>query len=177
MVDNVSTFCNMSWKYTIKKIDQTLVPPLPQVLRIRAVTRGMVNFVGLRVPTKGTAPTPPINPTLNRRNMGVVTFAGRFGRHAGGSTNLVVPIIVAICTSRSFAFMAGAPPTTILVGGTYNVRDNSNIPGGAGITSVAGSRMEGVTRRGVPSLGTTAIRATVDVVTNATHSVNVAIMS
>ncbi len=118
-----------------------------------------------------------MNPTLNRRNIGVVTFAGRFGREAGGSINLVVPIMVAICTSHSFDFVAGAPPTTILVGGTYNVRDTSNAPGGGGITGVAERRVGGVTRAGVPSLGTTSIRSTVDVVTNATHDVNVRIMS
>lgn len=136
-----------------------------------------MNLVGLRVPTNGTAPTPPMNPTLNRRNMGVVSFAGRFGREAGGSINLVVPIIVAMFSSHSFAFVAGAPPTTILVGGTYNVRATSNIPGGRGITAVAGTRIRRVTRAGVPSLGTTSLRTTVDVVTNATHDVNVMMRS
>lgn len=136
-----------------------------------------MNLVGLRVPTNGTAPTPPINPTLNRRNMGVITFAGSFGREAGGSTNLVVPMIVAICRSHSFAFVAGAPPTTILVGGTYNVSGTSNIPGGGGMTAVAGRRIRGVTRAGVPSLGTTSLRTTVSVVTNATHDVNVMMRS
>lgn len=142
-----------------------------------AVTRGIMNLVGLRVPTKGTAPTPPINPTLNRRNMGVITFAGSFGRHAGGSVNLVVPMMVAMCTSHSFAFVAGAPPTTILLGGTYNVSDNSNMPGGAGMTRVAHRRVAGVTRRGVPSLGTNSLSTTVDVVSNATEDVNVAMIS
>lgn len=141
------------------------------------VTGGMRKCVGLRVPTKGTAPTPPINPTLKRRNMGVMRFAGRFGTEATSRKSLVVPMMVAICGSEDFDFVAGAPPTTILVGGTYGVRSNSNMPGGAGITAVAGTRIERVTRVGVPSLGTTSMRTTRDVVTKAYHSVNMIMRS
>lgn len=142
-----------------------------------AVTGGMTEVMGLRYRTNGTAPTPPVNPTLNRTNIGVVTFIGRFGRHATGRTNFVVPIRVAICRSHSFAFVAGAPPTTILLGGTTNLSGTSNRPGGGGMTGLNHSGIHRVTAAGVPSLGTGSIRTTVGVVRNATHDVNVRVIS
>lgn len=141
------------------------------------ITGGIIGLIGLRVPTNGTSPTPPMNPTLNRTRMGVVKFYGRFGTHATSRTNVVVPIIVSMCRSHSFAFVAGAPPTPMLLGGTTNVRSNSNRPGGGGINAMAHSRIGRVTRAGVMSLGTTSMRTTVHVIRNATHSVNVAIRS
>lgn len=142
-----------------------------------SVTGGIITLVGLTVATNGTGPTPPVNPTLNRRKMGVVTFYGRCGTEARSGINLIVPIRVSIFRSHDFAFVLGAPPTSILVGGTTKVRHKSNRPHAGGINSVDHTRLHRVTRAGLPSLGTGSIRTTVGVIRKATHGVNIAITS
>lgn len=101
------------------------------------VTGRITKLVGLRVGNNTTGPSPPMKPTLNSGNVGVVKFYGRFGTHARSGTNGMLPIIVACCASGSFSFMVGAPPTTMRLGRTTGVGDNSTRPGHRGITSLA----------------------------------------
>lgn len=104
---------------------------------LRAVTGRITKRVGLRVGKKTTGPSPPMKPTLNSGNVGVVRFYGRFGTEARSGTNGVLPIMVACCTSGSFSFIMGAPPITVRLLRTSGRGDNSTRPGHGGVTRVS----------------------------------------
>ncbi len=101
------------------------------------VTGRITKLVGLRVGKNTTGPSPPMNPTLNSGNVGVVSFYGTFGTEARRGTNGILPIMVACCASGSCSFVIGAPPMTVRLVRITGIGDNSTRPGHGGITRIA----------------------------------------
>lgn len=102
--------------------------------------------VKLYVPAGQANPAPPVGPALGQHGVNIMMFCKSFNEKTKGREGLILPAIITIYKDKSFDFVIGTPPTSILIKKAANLAKASGLAGKEKIGRITRQQLEEIAK-------------------------------
>src|SRR5436853_6672603 len=86
--------------------------------------------VKLQIEAGKATPAPPVGPALGQAQINIMEFCKQFNARTSSkdAAGLIIPVVIAVYTDRSFTFITKAPPASVLLKRAAGIAKGSGSP-------------------------------------------------
>jgi large subunit ribosomal protein L11 len=117
------------------------------------MAKKVVAYVKLQVPAGKANPSPPVGPALGQHGVNIMEFCKAFNAQTQGlEVGAPVPVVISVCSDRSFTFIMKTPPAAFLLRKAAGITKGSPRPNTDKVGKVTREQLEEIARAKMPDL-------------------------
>ena len=134
--------------------------------------------IKLQIPAGKATPAPPVGPVLGQHGVNIMDFCKAFNAKTSSKEmeGLIIPVVIAVHTDRSYSFVTKTPPAPVLLKRAAGIAKGSATPQSNKVGTVTAKQVEEIARTKLPDLNTVSLEAAVRSVRGTARSMGIEIV-
>jgi len=79
------------------------------------MAKKIAGFIKLQIPAGKANPSPPVGPALGQKGVNIMEFCKQFNARTSDKEGLIIPVVIAVYSDKSFTFITKTPPAAVLI--------------------------------------------------------------
>ena len=137
------------------------------------MAKEITGYLKLQVRGGAANPSPPVGPALGSKGLNIMEFCKQFNARTQDKQGQLLPVVVAICTDKSFDFVIKTPPAPILIMEAAKLKKGSAEPNRAKVGSISWDQVKEIAELKMQDLNAFQIEAAMRQVAGTARSMGV----
>ncbi len=135
--------------------------------------------VKLQIPAGKATPAPPVGPALGQAQVNIMEFCKQFNARTSAKEldGLIIPVVIAVYSDRSFTFITKTPPAAVLLKRAAGIAKGSGTPNKEKVGKVTEKQVEEIARQKMPDLNAASVEAAVKSIKGTARSMGIEIVA
>jgi large subunit ribosomal protein L11 len=139
------------------------------------MAKKLVAQVKLQIPAGKATPAPPVGTALGPQGVNIMEFCKAFNAKtsAKDQEGLIIPVVIAIYSDRSFTFITKTPPAPVLIKRAVSLAKGSPEPNKTKVGKITEKQVEEIAKLKMPDLNCFTLEAAVECIKGTARSMGV----
>jgi large subunit ribosomal protein L11 len=142
------------------------------------MAKKLAAMVKLQIPAGKATPAPPVGPALGQHGVNIMDFCKAFNSKtsAKDQEGLIIPVVIAVYSDRSFTFVTKTPPASVLLKRAAGIAKGSGEPNRNKVGKVTEKQVEEIAKLKMPDLNARDLATAVSTVKGTARSMGIEIV-
>jgi large subunit ribosomal protein L11 len=136
----------------------------------------IVGFVKLQIPAGQANPAPPVGPALGQKGVNIMEFCKQFNARTQAQAGLIIPVVITVCSDKSFTFVTKTPPAAVLLAKAAKVEKGSAEPNRTKVAKVTKAQVREIAQMKMPDLNANDIDSAMSMVAGTARSMGITVV-
>lgn len=132
--------------------------------------------VKLQIPAGKATPAPPVGPALGQQGVNIMEFCKAFNAKTQDKEGMIIPVVIAICSDRSFTFVTKSPPASDLLKKAAGIIKGSAVPNKEKVGKVTASQVREIAQLKLPDLNARDLAGAMRIIQGTARSMGIHVM-
>ena len=137
------------------------------------MAKEVTGMVKLQIPAGKANPAPPVGPALGQHGVNIMEFCKAFNAKTQKQEGAVIPVIITICSDRTFTFITKTPPASDLLKKAAGIIKGSAVPNKDKVGKVTQSQIEEIAKLKMPDLNAVDLKGAVHIIEGTARSMGI----
>ena len=139
------------------------------------MAKKITGFVKLQIPAGQANPAPPVGPALGQKGVNIMEFCKQFNAKTQDKMGLIIPVIITVCSDKSFTFITKTPPAAVLLIKAAKVEKGSGEPNRVKVGKVTRAQVKEIAEMKMPDLNAASLAAAMSMVEGTAKSLGITV--
>ena len=134
------------------------------------MAKKIIANIKLQVAAGKATPAPPVGSALGPHGLNIMDFCKAFNARTAKQEGLIIPVVVAVYSDRTYSFVTKTPPAAILLKKAANIAKGSGEPNKTKVGKVSMKQVREIAQTKMPDLNASSPEAAAKIILGTARS-------